>query len=519
MSRKKTSLKRIRKLLESHLDGVTSSRELGARAGLSHTKVQSFQRLLTTSGYSFQELLALDDEALSAIVYPKEPEPVYSKPLPDFERIHKALSTRRKTGLTRTLFWQEYREEHPDGYSLTQFNEHYCRWVKQQKNSSMPQERIPGERLYPDYSGLKMFFINRDTGEKHICELYVSSLGVSGKIYSEASLTQQIPDWIRVTENAFHYYGGVTPLINPDNLKSAVTTPSRYDPEHNRIFEEICDHYGTAIFVARIVRPKDKALAESAVQNVQRWVVAPLRNRIFFSLAELNEAIWEKLEILNNRLFSAREGSRNSQFKEIDLPELKPLPLQRFEYAEWVKATVHPDYHVQYKYCYYSVHHSHQGKKVDLRATADGIEIFIKSKRIASHMRLNGKGKRSTLEEHMPPAHLAYKMIDRDVRKWLESREGATLDLARKIYSREKHAALSLRRIQGLMSLEKKYDEEVFEKACQFILITETSYRHATLNYILEHKLYTRRQLTLDLNEADQTAVEHKNIRGGVYYT
>lgn len=515
MSRKRTSLKKVKKLLRWYNEGTTSSRKLGDLVGLSHSRIQVFLRRLRNSEYSFEELELLDDEALSAIVYPADPEPVHAKPLPDYENIHKLLSVRRKTGITRTLLWQEYREEHPDGYGLTQFNEHYRRWVHQHRKPDMVQDRIPGERLYPDYSGLKMHYINRDTGELVDCELYVSSLGYSGKDYVEATHTQSIPDWLKATENAFHYYGGVPPLINPDNLKSAITTPSRYDPDNNRVFEEFCDHYGTAIYAARVKKPKDKPLAESAVQNVQRWIVAPLRNRVFFSLRELNEAIWEKLEILNDRPFSVREGSRASVFSEIDLPELKPLPADRFEYAEWKKAKVHRDYHVQYRYCYYSVHYSHVGKKVDLRITSDGIEIFLKNSRIASHVRLRGRGRRSTVEEHMPPAHKAWKHLDGNVKRWLERRKGSTRDLARRIYGMEKHPALSIRRLQGLMSLERKYGEEEFEKACGYLLRVDTGYRHRTLNNILKLRLYEHRQLDLD---QDENVVEHENIRGGDYY-
>lgn len=516
MSRKRTSLRKVRKLIKGYMLGITSSRELGAFIGISHSRVQIFLRLLQRSNYSFEELAKLDDEALSALIHPSKPGPESDKPMPDFEKIHELLTQRRKTGITRTLLWQEYREDHPDGYGLTQFNEYYRRWLKQQKKPSPPIDRVPGERLYPDYSGLKMNYVIRDTGEKIECEIYVSSIGVSGKIYSEASHTQATPDWLKVTENAFLYYGGVTPLTSPDNLKSAVTKPSRYDPDNNRVFEEFCDHYGTAIYPARVRHPKDKALAENAVQNVQRWVIAPLRDRVFFSLRELNEAIWEKLEILNNRPFTEREGTRASVFKEVDLPALKPLPAERFEYAEWRKAVVHSDCHVMYKRCRYSVHHSLRGNPVDLRITSDGVEVFLKNCRVASHMRLKGRGRRSTCFEHLPPAHKAWIMMPGDVQKWLKSRTGKTLELARLVYRGEKHPTLSIRRIQGLMGLDKKYGPEELEKCCAYALRTEREYYHPVLSNILKLKLYDRRQL--DLNLAEPVIIDHENIRGGDYY-
>jgi transposase len=341
-------LKRTRKIIKFYLEGVTSSRKLGELVGLSHTKVQGFIRTFSSSVYSFEELLQLDDEALSVVVYPQDTKPVPKKKLPDFEAIEKALCRGKKNGVTRTLLWQEYIEENPGGYGLSQFNEHYRRFRKQNRKSTMHQDRIPGERLYEDYSGLKMSFITPETGELHECELFVAALGLSGKIYTEATLTQQIPDWLASNENTFHFYGGVPGLMIPDCLKSAVTKGHRYDPVNNSTFEEFCDHYGTVILSARPGEARDKGLVENAVKMVQMWVVAPLRNRIFFSLQELNAAIWEKLGLFNNREFSAREGSRQSQFTEYDLPALKPLPGKKFEYADWKECSVSSDYHIEY---------------------------------------------------------------------------------------------------------------------------------------------------------------------------
>jgi len=346
---RRTSLKKIRKLLKSITENVRGSRRLSEYSGMSHTKVTTLIKKFESSGFTFQELLDLDDSALDSAIHPKDTKPKPEKNLPDYEAVDKALCRGKKNGVTRTLLWQEYIERNPDGYGLSQFNEHYRRFRKRNKKSEMHQDRIPGERLYEDYSGLKMFFVNRETGEKHDCELFVTALGLSGKIYTEATLTQQIPDWLASNENAFHYYGGVPWLMIPDCLKSAIIKGHRYDPINNKTFEAFCDHYGTAILSARPLEPRDKGLVENAVKMVQMWIVAPLRNRTFFSLQELNEAVWEKLELFNNREFSAREGSRQSQFEEFDLPALKPLPVKRFEYADWKVCKVGPDYRIQYK--------------------------------------------------------------------------------------------------------------------------------------------------------------------------
>lgn len=514
MSRRKTSLKKIRKILKYSLEGIESTRRIADRVGISHTQVSTFLGRLSGSEYSFEELIELDDKALSQIAYPwKDGKQQPKKPMPDFDKIDRELNRRKKNGVTRTLLWLEYIAENPSGYSLSQFNEHYRRY-KFSKKCSMPQDRIAGERMFADYSGLKMSFIDPAMGELYECELFSSALGVSGKIYVEATLTQQIPDWISSCENAFRFYGGVPALVVPDNLKSAVKETCWYDPEINPIFDEFSDFYGTAIHPARVRRPKDKSLAESAVQNIQRWIVAPLRKRTFFSLHELNTAIREKLELLNNRIFSAREGSRSSQFEEIDKPELGMLRPERFEYADWSKPKVHPDYHIQYKYNYYSVPCTLVGKTVDVRVTTDGVEVFYKGKRVASHMRLKGRGKRSTYDEHMPPHHLAYKKLPLSVRKWLESRTGSTLILARKIYAQEKHAACSIRRISGIMSLERKYGVEALEQACGYTLRWEKFYSYRTLANVLKLGLQQELELPLD----DDSVVEHANIRGPEYY-
>jgi transposase len=515
VANRRISVKKIRALLKSIIDGIRGSRRLSEYSGISHTKVASLIRKFERSGFTFQELLELDDSALNSVIYPEETKPAPKKNLPDFEAIENALCSGKKNGVTRTLLWMEYIERNPDGYGLSQFNEHYRRFRQQTKKSAMHQDRIPGERMYEDYSGLKMHFVNRETGEKHDCELFVSAIGLSGKIYTEATLTQQIPDWLASNENAFLFYGGVPWLMIPDCLKSAVTKGHKYDPINNATFEEFCDHYGTVIFPARPGEARDKGLVENAVKMVQMWVVAPLRNRTFFSLQELNEAIWEKLELFNNKEFTAREGSRQSQFEEHDLPALKPLPAERFEYAEWKGCKVGPDYHIEFKKCRYSVHHDNQGKEVDVRVSATGVEIFYKNERIASHMRLKGKGNISTYSEHMPPHHLAYKMMPLTIRRWLESLHGSALLLAREMYKQEKYPSCSVRLLFGMVKLENIFGKEAFEKACGYVLRYETSYRYRTVANTLKHKLYNQTDLPFD---EDEKVTKHKNIRGGSYF-
>lgn len=262
--------------------------------------------------------------------------------------------------------------------------------------------------MFIDYCGQTVPVIHPRTEEVREVQVFVAVLGASSYTYAEATWTQGLPDWIASHQRAFAYFKGITELLVPDNIKSGVTKACRYEPDINPTYRDMASHYGTAVIPARVRKPRDKAKVEAGVQVVERWILAALRKRTFFSIDELNGAISELLERLNSRPFKKLPGSRRSQFEAIDRPALRPLPPTPYQYADWKNATVNIDYHIEIDRHYYSVPYQLVGKEVGVRITANVIEVFRKGKRVASHCRSYVKGKHTTVPEHMPPSHREY---------------------------------------------------------------------------------------------------------------
>ena len=226
--------------------------------------------------------------------------------------------------------------------------------------------------------------------------------------FAEATASQSLPDWIGSHQRAFEFFGGVTEILVPDNLKSGVTKPHRYEPDMNPTYNDMAQHYGVAVIPARVRRPKDKAKAEVGVQIVERWILAALRHHTFFSLHQLNRRIGELLVQLNNRPFRKLPGSRRSQFDALDRPALQPLPANPYIYADWKKARVNIDYHVEVDKHYYSVPYALVKHELDVRFTVNTVECFYRNQRVASHARSYRVGHHTTLREHMPESHRRY---------------------------------------------------------------------------------------------------------------
>ena len=293
-------------------------------------------------------------------------------PLPDPAFLHREL---KRPGVTLELLHLEYLEEHPDGYRYTRFCEHYRLWLKRSR-PSMRQEHRAGEKGFVDYSGKKPHIVDPRTGKCIEVELFVAVLGASSYTYAEASRSQQVPDWIASHTRAFTYFGGVPGALVPDQLKSGVTRSCRYEPEVHRTYQEMAAHYGTSILPARPAKPKDKPKVEVAVQVVQRWILARLRNHTFYSLAALNSAIWALLDDLNGRVMRDYQMSRRQLFEQLDQPALRPLPSEPFIYGEWKNVKVNIDYHVEVGHHFYSVPHGLIHERLEARASAMTVEIL-----------------------------------------------------------------------------------------------------------------------------------------------
>lgn len=265
-----------------------------------------------------------------------------------------------------------------------------------------------GEKVFIDYCGPTIDIIDPETGEIRSAAIFVAILGASNYTYVEATWDQMLPNWIASHVRAFQFFGGVPALLVPDNLRSAVSKACRYEPKINRTYSDLAAHYQTAVLPARPYKPKDKAKVENAVLIVERWILARLRHHTFVGLGELNAAIHQLLEELNSRPFKKLPGTRKSQFEAIDKPVLKSLPERPYEFARFLEARVHVDYHIEVERHYYSVPHALIKQLVQVRLTTTTVEVFVNSQRVASHIRSYYKGKHTTLAEHMPVAHQKY---------------------------------------------------------------------------------------------------------------
>jgi transposase len=459
----------------------------------------------------------LDEASLERRLYKRTDEPWREdRPLPDFAALQ---AERHKVGVTLELLHLEYLERHPDGYRYSQFCEYFRRWLKT-RGISMRQPHHAGEKAFVDYSGKKPHIVDPSTGELIEVELFVMVLGASNYSYVEATRTQTLPDFIGSHVRALSYFGRVPAVFVPDQLKSAVMAPCRYEPGINRTYEALAEHYGAVVIPARARKPKDKAKVEVGVLIAQRWILARLRNQTFFSLDALNERIAELLEEFNTRIMRVYRQSRRALFEELDGPAMRPLPTEPYEYAEWAKATVNRlDYHVEIDGHYYSVHYTLRGQEVWTRSTTTAVEIFHQGDRKAAHRRSYQRGRHTTVSEHMPKAHQQHsewtptRMIE-----WATKTAGPeTGALVSAILEERTHPEQGYRSCLGIIRLGKQYGAERLEAASARALAAGArSYRHVAA--ILKNGLD---RLPVEPEPAaggHSHRLGHENIRGPRYY-
>ncbi len=393
MPAKRLSMRKIKEVLRLKAAGL-SNRRIAFTCGISRPTVAEYIRRANFAKLKWPLPNNLSDAEIEQRLFPPPPSVSRDKrSIPDWSDIH--LDLKRKS-VTLFLLWQEYKEANPDGFQYSWFCEHYRKWSGK-LDLVMRHEHRAGEKLFVDYAGQTVPVINPQTGEVTDAQIFVAVLGASNYTFAEATRSQALPDWIGSHVRAFSFFGGVPEVIIPDNLKSGVSKSCRYEPDINPSYQDLASHYNTAVVPARVRKPRDKAKAENGVLVVERWILARLRNQRFFSMTDLNRAISSLLTKLNNRPFKKLDGCRRSHFDSLDKPALRPLPLQAYEFAEWKKARVHVDYHVEVKGHYYSVPHNLVKKQLDIRMTACTIECFHQGKRVASHLRRHLKGRHSSL--------------------------------------------------------------------------------------------------------------------------
>ena len=505
-------MRKIKEVLRLHFDSGLGQRPIGRCLGLSRTTVGDYLRRAKAAGLCWPLPESLTDQQLYSQLFPPAvPVSAADRAAPDCAYLHTEL---KRKGVTLMLLWEEYQAEHPQGYRYSHFCELYRRWARTLK-LSMRQIHKAGEKLFVDYAGQTLPIINPHTGEITDAQIFVAVLGASSYTFAEATFSQNLSDWLGSHRRAFEFFGGVPEIVIPDNLKSAVNKPCRYEPDLNPSYQDLAEHYGTAVIPARVRKPKDKSKAEVGVQIVERWILARLRNQAFFSLAEANAEIRKLLIDLNSRPFKKLPGSRKEAFESLDQPVLKPLPADAYTFSQWKKVRVNIDYHVEIDGHYYSVPYQLRGKQLDARITADCIECFQQRKRVASHVRSFRKGRHSTTSSHMPKSHRDYAdWTPERLIRWAARSGPRTAAMTEAILSSRQHPQQAFRSVMGLIRLGKIYGPERLEAACDLALEGgATSYK--SVKSILKTGLDQQpRQQTLPIAEP----IAHDNIRGGHYY-
>jgi transposase len=507
------TMHQIRESLRLAAAGL-SQPQIARALKLSQGVVNKYLQAARAAGLSWPLPDELSDQQLRQLLFPKqERECISAKVAPDFALVHQEL---KRKGVTQALLWEEYAAQYPgQHYSYTRFTELY-QLYRRRLRLSMRQIHRAGEKIFIDYAGLTVDIIDPETGQIHPAQIFIAVLGASNYTFAEATWTQSLPDWIGSHTRALAFIGGVPEIAVIDNLKSGVTRADRYEPIINRSYQEMLAHYGMAAIPARPRRPRDKAKVEFGVELVERWILARLRHRQFFSLAELNQAINTLLENLNHRPFKKLPGSRRSQLEALDRPALKPLPATPYEYAEWLPPRrLPPDYHMEADGHYYSAPHQLIDRRLDLRLTASGVEIFHQSQRVAVHPRSDKRGAYTTNPEHMPEAHRLYRQGQTP--ETLLERAGqigpATHQMVQIILQTLPLLQQSAPSCFGLLSLAGRYTPERLEAACRRALSVGTHSRRSVLA-ILQHRLDQ-----LPLEETEPIALpSHANIRGADYY-
>jgi transposase len=509
------SMSKIRKILKMYSQ-ERSIMSIAAQADASRNTVKKYLASFKESGFTFEEVNALNDKELEDFFGKSKEYPAGNRMqsmLRCFPQVDKEL---KRTGVNRHILWEAYYKEFPEGYQYSQFCFYYNQW-KARVNPVMHMDHKAGDKLYVDFAGQKLSITDKETGEIIAVEVFVAILGASQLTYVEAVLSQQKEDFIAACENTLHYIGGVPEAIVPDNLKAAVTKSSRYEPTLNETFADFADHYGTTILPARAYRPRDKALVEGAVKIIYTRIYAPLRKTIYHSLTDLNVAIREALEVHNTRLLQGRNYSRRLQFEEVEREALVPLPVLRYELKKQFYATVMKNGHV----ClgpdkhYYSVPYRFIGRKIKLLYSGSSVEAFYHYERIAMHKRIKSSHTYTTDKDHMASTHqFVTEWTPEKFLSWAASiHEDVRLYILR-ILERKQHPEQAYKSCVGILSFSRKAGNERLTIACRRAL-GYGIYNYKTIQSILENKMDNYQ----DSLFADELPMpNHDNIRGEDYY-
>ncbi len=509
-------MRKIKEVLRLRFEHQQSARQIAKSCGIARSTVQEYLDRVQKAGIPWPVPPEWDDATLESRLFP--PVPLISpekRQMPSMEYLHQE---RKKKGVTLQLLWHEYKEANPEGYQYSQFCELYRQWVDK-LDVCLRQEYRAGEKLFVDYAGQTLPLHDPFTGQTREAYLFVATLGASNYTFAEATLSQDLPSWIQSHVHAFEFFNGVAQILVPDNLKAGVTHPCRYEPDLNPTYQDLAEYYGTVVIPARVRKARDKAKVESAVLIAERWVLAALRNHRCFSLAEVNQAIAEKLKELNNRKFQKLDTTRKELFENLDRPALKPLPETPYQYADWKKAKVNIDYHIEVDGHYYSVPYQLVKESVEVRFTSTTVEVLFKNRRVASHPRSYHRGGFTTQKEHMPKAHQQYlEWTPSRIIRWAAQTGPHTEKLVTRILESKPHPQQGFRSCLGIIRLGKQYSPQRLEAACAYALSIQ-GFFYKSVQSILKNGLDQKPSLLPKREESTlPLPFQHPNIRGKEYY-
>ena len=512
MPAERLPMRKIKEILRLKWSCSFGERQIARSCGIARSTVGEYLRRANMAKLSWPLPEELTETKLEQLLFP--PPPIISaeqRPLPDWAEVQQEL--RRKMNVTLGLLWED-KQQSPHGYQCSWYCDLYRAWIGK-LHLWMRQEHKAGEKTFVDYGGQTVPIYNPTDGTVHEAAVFVAVLGASNYAYAEASWTQKLPDWINSHVRAFAFFQGVSELVCHDNLRNAVTRSCWYEPEGNQTYLNFLAYYNTASLPGRVRHPRDQAKVEAGVQIVQRWILARLRNRKFFSLAELNGEIHRLLDDLNQRAFKKLPGSRRSQFEALDRPALKPLPLEPYVYSEWSKAIVQMNYHIEVERHYYSVPYQLYKEVLEVRLTAQTVECLHKGQRVASHIRSNMPYKYTTVTEHMPPAHRHHaEWTPERMAGWALKSGPQTMKLVEAIMESRLHPQQGFRACAGVMRLGKVYGAERLEAACARALRLE-AISYTSIQSILKNGLDRQ---PVPVSTPVTAPINHANIRGSQYF-
>jgi transposase len=515
VAQERVSLRKIKEILRLHYDVGLRQDQIARSCQIGQATVHRYLERFAATGVPWPLSADWDHARLEQLLFANRrgrPTGPMDRPAPDFVTLQDEL--RKHPHLTLQLLWEEYRAQQPSGYGYSRFCELYRRW-QQMQDLVLRQEHRAGEKLFVDWAGTKIPLYPGNPGNAESASVFVAVLGASNYTFAYATPNQNLYHWIEAHVRAFEFFEGVPQLVVPDNPRTGVDRACRYEPDLNRTYHEMAQHYGVAVLPARPYKPRDKAKVEVGVQIVQRWMVAALRQQRFTCVAEVNDAMAALLERLNQRRFRKREGTRASLFAELDRPALQPLPGERYQVSDWKNVRANLDYHVEVDRHYYSVPYQLTGQLLEARFTAATVEIFHQGVRVASHLRSSAAYRHTTNAEHRPKSHQAHlEWTPSRLIHWAASVGPATAQVVEAILTNKPHPEMGYRSGLGILRLAKTYSAERLEAASQRALQLQ-AYSYQSLRSILKNSL--DRQV-LPIPEDQSSGPVHENVRGAGYY-